>query len=74
MAEIPPCLNRAIGRRFIIQARNYLQQGDRLQAGGKAWAAIAQNLKIIGERRGWKDHSTPIPFRSASNQTNNCAG
>ena len=26
---------RAIGRRFILQARHYLEQGDRLQAGGR---------------------------------------
>ena len=44
---------RAIGRRFIMQAREYLNQGDRLQAGEKAWGAIAHNLKVIGEQRGW---------------------
>ena len=27
--------------------------GDRLQAGEKAWGAIAHNLKVIGEQRGW---------------------
>ncbi len=43
----------AIGQRFIRQARCYLQKGDRLQAGEKAWGAIAQNLKAIGEQRGW---------------------
>lgn len=62
MAEIPPLPEpgfqspddrRAIGRRFISQARMYLQQGDRLQAGEKAWGAIAHNLKVIGEQRGW---------------------
>ncbi len=48
---------RAIGRRFIVQARSYLEQGDRLQAGEKAWGAIAHNLKAIGERRGWRHGS-----------------
>ena len=48
---------RAIGRRFISQARNYLEQGDRLQAGEKAWGAIAHNLKAIGELRGWRHNS-----------------
>jgi uncharacterized protein (UPF0332 family) len=48
---------RAIGRRFISQARNYLEQGDRLQAGEKAWGAIAHNLKAIGELRGWRHDS-----------------
>ncbi len=48
---------RAIGRRFISQARNYPEQGDRLQAGEKAWGAIAHNLKAIGELRGWRHDS-----------------
>ena len=48
---------RAIARRFIQQARGYLQQGDRLQAGEKAWGAIAHNLKAIGELRGWSHES-----------------
>ena len=48
---------RMIGRRFILQARDYLEKGDRLQAGEKAWGAIAHNLKAIGERRGWKHGS-----------------
>ena len=48
---------RAIARRFIQQARGYLEQGDRLQAGEKAWGAIAHNLKAIGELRGW-DHGS----------------
>ena len=62
MADLPPLPDpghqspddrRAIGRRFIIQAREYLNQGDRLQAGEKAWGAVAHNLKAIGEQRGW---------------------
>ena len=67
MAEIPPLPEpgfqspddrRAIGRRFIIQARQYLEQSDRLQAGEKPRGAIAHNLKVIGEQRGWnhKNH------------------
>ena len=66
MADLPPLPDpgfqsaddrRAIGRRFIMQARNYLEQGDRLQAGEKAWGAIAHNLKAIAELRGWKHGS-----------------
>ena len=62
MADLPPLPEpgfqsaddrRAIGRRFIMQARHYLEQRDRLQAGEKAWGAIAHNLKVIGEQRGW---------------------
>ena len=66
MADFPPLPEpgfqsaedrRAIGRRFIVQAREYLRQGDRLQAGEKAWGAIAHNLKVIGEQRGWNHGS-----------------
>ena len=62
MADLPPRPEpgfqspedrRAIARRFILQARQYLEQGDRLQAGEKAWGAVAHNLKAIGEQRGW---------------------
>lgn len=48
---------RTIGRRFILQARKHLEEGDRLQAGEKAWGAIAHNLKAIGEIRGWRHDS-----------------
>ena len=48
-----PDNRRVIGRRFIFQAAQYLLQGDRLQAGEKAWGAVAHNLKVIGEQRGW---------------------
>ena len=66
MADLPPLPEpgfqsaddrRTIGRRFIIQARKHLDEGDRLQAGEKAWGAIAQNLKAIGELRGWRHDS-----------------
>ena len=45
---------RAISRRFIMQARKELEEGHRLQAGEKAWAAVAQLLKIVGHERGWQ--------------------
>ena len=66
MAELPPLPEpgfqspddrRAIGRRFIFQAAQYLLQGDRLQAGEKAWGTVAHNLKAIGESRGWQHDS-----------------
>ncbi len=44
---------REMSRRFIIQARNELAEGNRLQAGEKAWGAVAQHLKIVGQERGW---------------------
>ena len=48
---------RAISLGFILDAREELEKGSRLQAGEKAWGAVAQYLKIIGEQRGWK-HGT----------------
>ena len=45
---------RAMNRMFIHHAREELNRGRRLQAGEKAWAAVAQHLKIIGEQRGWR--------------------
>ena len=66
MADLPPIPDpgfqsaddrRTIGRRFILQARKHLEEGDRLQAGEKAWGAIAHNLKAIGELRGWNHGS-----------------
>ena len=48
---------RAMSRRFILEAREELKDGNRLQAGEKAWGAVAQHLKIIGDDRGWKHGS-----------------
>ncbi len=48
---------RAMSQRFIIQAREELERGDRVQAGEKAWGAVAQQLKLIGEQRGWRNGS-----------------
>ena len=42
-----------ISRRFIIHAREELANGNRLQAGEKAWGAVVQPLKAIAEQRGW---------------------
>ena len=48
---------RHIARRFLLEARDELEHGSRLQAGEKAWGAVAQNLKVIGELRGWNHQS-----------------
>ena len=48
---------RVISQRFIQHAREELDKGNRLQAGEKAWGAVAQRLKIIGDQRGW-NHTT----------------
>ena len=55
--EQSPDARRAMSRRFILEAREYLEGGNRLQAGEKAWGAVAQHLKIIGDDRGWNHGS-----------------
>ena len=76
MDELPPLPEpgfqspddrRAIGRRFLMQAAQYLLQGDRLQAGEKAWGAVAHNLKVIGEERGWH-HGSHQQIRNVASQ------
>jgi hypothetical protein len=42
-----------ISRRFIQQAREELEQGNRLQASEKTWGALAQVLKAIAQERNW---------------------
>ena len=52
-----PDERRQLARRFIIDARQELETGNRLQAGEKAWGAVAQMFKLAAERRGWNHHS-----------------
>jgi hypothetical protein len=42
---------------FVVDARRELERDSRLQAGGKAWGAVVQQLKNIGEQRGWPHKS-----------------
>ncbi len=46
-----------ISLRMIIQAREELKTGSRLQAGEKAWGAVVQPMKAIAEQRGWRHKS-----------------
>ena len=55
--EHSPENRRLMSWRFIIQANNELMDENRLQAGEKAWGAVAQQLKIVGEARGWNHTS-----------------
>ena len=48
---------RQFAQRFIIDARQELETGNRLQAGEKAWGAVVQMFKIAAERRGWNHNS-----------------
>ncbi len=43
--------------RMIIQAREELASGSRLQAGEKAWGAVVLPVKAIAEQRGWRHKS-----------------
>ncbi len=54
-----PDERRQLARRFIIDARQELATGNRLQAGEKAWGAVAQMFKLAAERRGWQHMSHP---------------
>ena len=45
---------RRISRRFMIHAREELENGNRLQAGEKAWGAAVQPLQAIAKERGWR--------------------
>ena len=46
-----------ISLRMIIQAREELKMGSRLQAGEKAWGAVVHPVKAIAEQRGWRHKS-----------------
>lgn len=39
--------------RLLRHAIDQLEQGDRLQASEKAWGAVAHQMKVVAERRGW---------------------
>ncbi len=41
-------------QRLMEHAEQQLAEGDRLQASEKAWGAVAHQLKVIAEQRGWK--------------------
>ena len=66
-ANQPPENRRIMGERFILQARKELEEGNRLQAGEKAWGAAVQYLKIIAEKRGW-NHTSNRELESVGKQ------
>ena len=49
---------RTMSKRYIMEARLELEAGNRVQAGEKAWNAVAQYYKLIGDSRGWNHHSS----------------
>lgn len=44
-----------VSRRFLAHADEFLEAGDFPQASEKAWGAIAQYLKAVANRRGWRN-------------------
>ena len=53
-----PESRRAMSQRFIMEARIELVAGNRVQAGEKAWNALAQYYKLIADSRGWNHGAT----------------
>ncbi len=43
-----------LSRRYIQQAEQELAREDYLQAGEKAWGAVATAVKAVAEQRGWR--------------------
>ena len=43
----------ALSQRYIRQAEEELSREDYLQAGEKAWGAVATAIKAVAEQRGW---------------------
>jgi hypothetical protein len=56
-----------MGQRLIQQAKYELNEGDRRQAGNKAWGAAVQFLKIIAKERGW-NHTSNRQLESVGKQ------
>lgn len=40
-------------KRLLQHATEQLEKGDRLQASEKAWGAVAHQMKVVAEKRGW---------------------
>ena len=53
--------HRAIALRFLSHAQVELDRGNRLQAGEKAWGAVAHQLKAVAIDRKW-DHESHYLF------------
>lgn len=52
----------ALSRRFVQQAQEELESGDRLQASEKAWGAAAHAVKAVAASRGWNHNSHRLLF------------
>ena len=52
----------AFSRRFVRQAQEEFDKGDRLQASEKAWGAAAHAVKAVAASRGWNHNSHRLLF------------
>ena len=52
----------ALSRRFVRQAQQEFDSGDRLQASEKAWGAAAHAVKAVAASRGWNHNSHRLLF------------
>lgn len=52
----------ALSRRFVRQAQEEFDKGDRLQASEKAWGAAAHAVKAVAASRGWNHNSHRLLF------------
>ena len=55
-----------ISSSLLVHAREELANGQRLQAGEKAWGAVVQPIKAIAEQRGWPHQSHRDVFEVAN--------
>ena len=54
----------ALSRRYIWQAEDALAQEDYLQAGEKAWKAVATAIEAVAERWGWFHKHNDITYEA----------
>ena len=54
-------------QRLIEHAEEELAKGDRLQASEKAWGAVAHQLKVVADYRGWKYEGHAHVYRLIGN-------
>ena len=52
----------AFSRRFVRQAQEEFDKGDRLQASEKAWGAAAHAVKAVAASRSWNHNSHRLLF------------
>ena len=53
ISEQPIESHEVHSKRLLQHAIEQLEKGDRLQASEKAWGAVAHQMKVVAEKRGW---------------------